>query len=158
MNGEDILFAMTSLGFENYAEALKIYLAKYREVCSPFLPIVIFRCMYNSGTSFEKLTTADSVERRRIQKRSVRINSSCRFVINLGNNLSDYTVEASAKSNLHRKRPRQLYRRLWPSHRKWGQRCRRLLNHRSNSTILQPLRINSSHTFSILNSTRRGIG
>jgi len=38
VNGEDILFAMTSTGFENYAEALKIYLAKYREVscvCSP---------------------------------------------------------------------------------------------------------------------------
>jgi len=32
VNGEDILFAMTSLGFENYAEALKIYLSKYREV------------------------------------------------------------------------------------------------------------------------------
>ncbi|KAK4230524.1 histone-fold-containing protein [Podospora fimiseda] len=31
VNGEDILFAMTSLGFENYAEALKIYLSKYRE-------------------------------------------------------------------------------------------------------------------------------
>ena len=30
---------MTSLGFENYAEALKIYLSKYREVsfgCPPF--------------------------------------------------------------------------------------------------------------------------
>ncbi len=34
VNGEDILFAMTSLGFENYAEALKIYLARYREVSS----------------------------------------------------------------------------------------------------------------------------
>lgn len=31
---------MTSLGFENYAEALKIYLSKYREVSSP--PIVSF--------------------------------------------------------------------------------------------------------------------
>ncbi|TLD25807.1 hypothetical protein E2P81_ATG09464 [Venturia nashicola] len=31
VNGEDILFAMTSLGFENYSEALKIYLARYRE-------------------------------------------------------------------------------------------------------------------------------
>jgi nuclear transcription Y subunit beta len=30
VNGEDILFAMTSLGFENYSEVLKIYLAKYR--------------------------------------------------------------------------------------------------------------------------------
>lgn len=32
INGEDILWAMQSLGFENYTEALKIYLAKYREV------------------------------------------------------------------------------------------------------------------------------
>ncbi|SAL99098.1 hypothetical protein [Absidia glauca] len=31
INGEDILWAMQSLGFENYAEALKIYLIKYRE-------------------------------------------------------------------------------------------------------------------------------
>lgn len=33
VNGEDILFAMTSLGFENYGEALKIYLSRYRDVC-----------------------------------------------------------------------------------------------------------------------------
>ncbi|KAI9258469.1 nuclear transcription factor Y subunit B-3 [Sporodiniella umbellata] len=32
INGEDILWAMQSLGFENYTEALKIYLSKYREV------------------------------------------------------------------------------------------------------------------------------
>ena len=40
VNGEDILFAMTSLGFDNYAEALKIYLSKYREVSikPPFRP------------------------------------------------------------------------------------------------------------------------
>ena len=29
---------MTSLGFENYAEALKIYLTKYREVCLHLTP------------------------------------------------------------------------------------------------------------------------
>ena len=41
MNGEDILFAMTSLGFENYAEALKIYLSKYREVSNvKSIPVV----------------------------------------------------------------------------------------------------------------------
>ncbi len=39
VNGEDILFAMTSLGFENYAEALKIYLTKYREVSIRTPPI-----------------------------------------------------------------------------------------------------------------------
>lgn len=32
VNGEDILFALMSLGFENYSEVLKIYLAKYRHV------------------------------------------------------------------------------------------------------------------------------
>ncbi|EGC38642.1 hypothetical protein DICPUDRAFT_13314, partial [Dictyostelium purpureum] len=31
INGEDIIAAMTSLGFENYVEPLRIYLAKYRE-------------------------------------------------------------------------------------------------------------------------------
>lgn len=30
LNGEDILYALFSLGFENYAEVLRIYLAKYR--------------------------------------------------------------------------------------------------------------------------------
>ena len=32
IGGEDILYAMVSLGFENYAETLKIHLAKLREV------------------------------------------------------------------------------------------------------------------------------
>jgi len=32
INGDDILWAMTTLGFEVYAEPLKIYLDKYREV------------------------------------------------------------------------------------------------------------------------------
>ncbi|CAH0555409.1 unnamed protein product [Brassicogethes aeneus] len=31
INGEDILFAMSSLGFDNYVEPLKVYLQKYRE-------------------------------------------------------------------------------------------------------------------------------
>ena len=33
IGGEDILNAMRSLGFEDYAETLKVYLAKLREVC-----------------------------------------------------------------------------------------------------------------------------
>ena len=43
MNGEDILFAMTSLGFENYGEALKIYLARYREVSTRETPWALLR-------------------------------------------------------------------------------------------------------------------
>lgn len=31
INGDDILWAMSSLGFDNYVEPLKIYLHKYRE-------------------------------------------------------------------------------------------------------------------------------
>jgi hypothetical protein len=33
---------MTSLGFENYAEALKIYLAKYREVRDPLAQLITY--------------------------------------------------------------------------------------------------------------------
>ena len=33
---------MTSLGFENYAEALKIYLSKYREVSAGSSPRISF--------------------------------------------------------------------------------------------------------------------
>jgi nuclear transcription Y subunit beta len=32
INGEDILYAMSNLGFDNYVEPLKLYLQKYREV------------------------------------------------------------------------------------------------------------------------------
>lgn len=32
LNGEDLLHAMFSLGFEHYSELLKIYLAKYRQM------------------------------------------------------------------------------------------------------------------------------
>ena len=34
INGEDIIFAMATLGFDNYIEPLKIYLQKYRDVCT----------------------------------------------------------------------------------------------------------------------------
>lgn len=47
VNGEDILFAMTSLGFENYSEALKIYLSRYREV-SCLLPLVLCLSFVNT--------------------------------------------------------------------------------------------------------------
>ncbi|VDP03681.1 unnamed protein product [Soboliphyme baturini] len=33
INGEDLLWAMQTLGFENYVEPLKLYLAKYRCAC-----------------------------------------------------------------------------------------------------------------------------
>ena len=32
VGGEDVLYSLATLGFENYAETLKIYLAKLRQV------------------------------------------------------------------------------------------------------------------------------
>ena len=37
INGEDLLFAMSVLGFDNYVEPLKLFLQKYREVGAEFL-------------------------------------------------------------------------------------------------------------------------
>lgn len=37
IGGEDILYAMAALGFENYAETLKIHLAKLRQVGRHFI-------------------------------------------------------------------------------------------------------------------------
>lgn len=36
IDGEDILYAMISLGYANYAETLKIHVAKLRQVCCTF--------------------------------------------------------------------------------------------------------------------------
>lgn len=35
INGDDLLWAMSTLGFDKYVEPLKLYLAKYREVSVP---------------------------------------------------------------------------------------------------------------------------
>ncbi|UYV72873.1 NFYB [Cordylochernes scorpioides] len=54
INGEDLLFAMTTLGFDNYVEPLKIYLQKYRDFTSKlvegwFKPLVFER--YDPGSN-----------------------------------------------------------------------------------------------------------
>ncbi|KAF0407940.1 histone-fold-containing protein [Gigaspora margarita] len=55
INGEDILWAMQSLGFENYADALKIYLAKYRETTK------IERSSANAKEKEEDVTNANDI-------------------------------------------------------------------------------------------------
>uniref|UniRef100_A0A2K6EM63 Nuclear transcription factor Y subunit beta n=1 Tax=Propithecus coquereli TaxID=379532 RepID=A0A2K6EM63_PROCO len=42
INGEDILFAMSTLGFDSYVEPLKLYLQKFREV-NKMSPIMLLR-------------------------------------------------------------------------------------------------------------------
>ncbi len=50
IGGEDILYAMVSLGFENYAETLKIHLAKLRQARS--LPLLRLRELADAVPSF----------------------------------------------------------------------------------------------------------
>lgn len=45
VTGEDVLFSMTLLGFENYAEVMKIYFTKYREVSHLYRYIHPFPCL-----------------------------------------------------------------------------------------------------------------
>jgi nuclear transcription Y subunit beta len=56
INGEDILFAMTTLGFDNYVEPLKLYLQKYREVCIRKPPHAPQNCFILSVSSCADLT------------------------------------------------------------------------------------------------------
>ena len=39
--GEDILFAMSTLGFDNYVEPLKLYLQKYREAMKVKMSVLL---------------------------------------------------------------------------------------------------------------------
>lgn len=47
INGDDLLWAMATLGFEDYIEPLKVYLARYREVISlSFFPQLVNVCIW----------------------------------------------------------------------------------------------------------------
>lgn len=39
INGDDLLWAMATLGFEDYIDPLKMYLQKFREVCLIYLSL-----------------------------------------------------------------------------------------------------------------------
>ncbi len=54
INGEDILVAMTTLGFDNYVEPLKLYLQKYREANKGDKPLL---GMGESSTSIQIMTS-----------------------------------------------------------------------------------------------------
>ena len=47
IGGEDILNAMRSLGFEDYAETLKVHLAKLRDVCGGYISLFYYTCLMN---------------------------------------------------------------------------------------------------------------
>lgn len=57
---------MTSLGFENYAEALKIYLSKYREVSAPHVAYLQLLTIYRHNRR-EPRTKRDQIALEAIQ-------------------------------------------------------------------------------------------
>jgi hypothetical protein len=72
MSGNDILFAMRSLAFENYGEALEIYLTKYREVrCFPFfsyLHVLSFSATLRASDNKVNLFKTQSAREERQQR------------------------------------------------------------------------------------------
>ncbi|KAL4710465.1 hypothetical protein ACJJTC_008867 [Scirpophaga incertulas] len=64
INGEDVLYAMNVLGFDNYVEPLKMYLKKFRE--SAFSPVTVNKMnkiiVYDEGPSCSAETDSESTE------------------------------------------------------------------------------------------------
>lgn len=46
INGEDLLWAMSTLGFENYVDPLKTFLIKYRDVSLSFIFLSLFKWLF----------------------------------------------------------------------------------------------------------------
>ena len=65
INGEDILFAMSTLGFDNYVDPLKQYLTKYREV----------RMLYNFLTIYQALAESEKCIHFLFDKSYQKINT-----------------------------------------------------------------------------------
>ncbi|XP_030761835.1 nuclear transcription factor Y subunit beta [Sitophilus oryzae] len=64
INGEDILFAMSTLGFDNYVEPLKIYLQKYREAVKIDKNLTQGDILYEEGSeeAYNAPGTSDNAE------------------------------------------------------------------------------------------------
>ncbi|CAG7880809.1 unnamed protein product [Brassica rapa] len=60
VNGEDLLWAMSTLGFEDYLEPLKVYLARYREASVTFyrFPISVLKKIKNLKSTMDSQEAA----------------------------------------------------------------------------------------------------
>uniref|UniRef100_A0A1B0CA52 Nuclear transcription factor Y subunit beta n=1 Tax=Lutzomyia longipalpis TaxID=7200 RepID=A0A1B0CA52_LUTLO len=67
INGEDILFAMSSLGFDNYVDPLKLYLQKYRETTK------MDKNTSSSETTFEIISLNDDFANSQNNQRKTEI-------------------------------------------------------------------------------------
>ena len=100
IGGEDILYAMVSLGFENYAETLKIHLAKLRQVRCGVVPATFLPTLTDRGCLCLFFLCFSSISRRlrlveklgRIRKRTQR--TECNLHRRRTLNLKNYTLLA----------------------------------------------------------------
>lgn len=73
IGGEDILYGMVTLGFENYAETLKIHLAKLRQVCGQRVVLVLFLLnryvLFVFSTKHQQAMTSHEGEKRAVMPR-----------------------------------------------------------------------------------------
>lgn len=67
INGEDILISLHALGFENYAEVLKIYLAKYRQQ-QALKNQMMYSKREGDGEEEEEVVQQEQNEQREIQE------------------------------------------------------------------------------------------
>ena len=67
INGEDLLWAMSTLGFEEYVEPLKVYLMKYREVwnLSSLLLLSLLLLLFTYSSLFQYLPYFYFIDGRR---------------------------------------------------------------------------------------------
>lgn len=56
INGDDLLWAMATLGFEDYIDPLKVYLARYREVAPFVFFYLCFFCFSHINKDYESVT------------------------------------------------------------------------------------------------------
>ncbi|WVY97400.1 hypothetical protein V8G54_029551 [Vigna mungo] len=68
INGDDLLWAMATLGFEEYVDPLKIYLASYREVILVYIYLLVFTfllsLLLNQGDSKGSAKGGESSSKR----------------------------------------------------------------------------------------------
>lgn len=90
INGEDILYAMVALGFDNYVEPLTLYLHKYREVFSntPSVPIDLCLNIFHFECRRQKPT--ETSVGRRVHSKSHRQLISVSWLSLLGANCNSF--------------------------------------------------------------------
>ena len=69
INGDDLLWAMSTLGFEEYVDPLKVYLHKYREVCTEISSSFALRIIEDFNCA---------LRRRRRERRRLTLNTVTR--------------------------------------------------------------------------------